>query len=332
MANISDAINAVSQVSKKTEKSNTEPQNPNVNSIQNTQGNETMDPMTLAAIIYGIGTIISTGISEYQYEDSKDFQRENRDYYNESNVMSRMMAAGISPAAAAQGISGGRGEQGVSTNPYATDFSKIGDGIFSARKMEFENQLLEAQANKANEETKWIPRLNLATEAEINSRKDLNYAQKLNLMYQNRRIQGELKRWQKENNYTDKQIEVQNKILKWYDKKTQTEIDAMNSQIYKWTKEAAVLDEQRKKEFWTNKFRDDFGFDPHDSVFSQCVQAAVNGKMTNIINGITNSFKDAITSTIDNTGNIFVDGWNDFNNWSDRQFGKLGNFVHNKYF
>lgn len=339
MANISDAINAVNQVYNKPEKNNIEPEEPNVKSIQNTQGNEKMDPMTLAAIIYGIGTIISTGISEYQYEDSKDFQRENRNYYSESNTMARMMAAGISPAAAAQGISGGRGEEGVSTTPYNTDFSKIGDGIFSARKMEYDNQLAKANAEKAIEDTKWIPRMNIATEGEINSRKDLNYTQKLNLLNQNRRIRGELKKWQKENEYTDKEIEVQNKILKWYDQRNQTEIDAMNTQIYKWTKEAAVLDEEQKKDFWTNKFRDDFGFDPHDSVFSQCVQAAVNGKMTNIVDGIVKSFKDAATSSADNVGNIFSDSfkdinnwYNNFNNWSNRQFKGIGNFVNDSYF
>lgn len=108
-------------------------------------------------ISMGAGLIGSMFNTDYNTHSQKKLMDYAYDMNSPANQMQRMLDAGITPGAAAQGISGAPAAGAMATNSAQTSESKMGDYLYNQR-------LMDEQVKEANAEAKKI-----ATDAHLNS-------------------------------------------------------------------------------------------------------------------------------------------------------------------
>lgn len=135
-----------------------------------------------AGAISAAGNLVGSGLSFLAQRSlnrqSLGLSKELYDYQTDySNIMQKMIKAGISPAAAAQGVSGSPGSSVSMSGGSAPDLSQLGSNAMRDSLVPSEQQKNESDAEKASAdaekirvETSWLPPQYQAMFDEISSR------------------------------------------------------------------------------------------------------------------------------------------------------------------
>lgn len=270
-----------------------------------------MNPLIGAGLIAGGGNLLGSignmifganQAGQNRTWQERMYERQFQDY-NELAVAERLKKLGLSPGAIADALgahsTAAAATPGSGAQAAAPNMGNLGDSIVNAMRTVYENQLTKAQAEKTTEETKYIPKYYNLTAKDVMANTNLKYAQKMDLLNQIKKRDEEIKQINKEMQLTDKDIKLQEKIIAWYDRKTEAEIDEINTRIKNFQEQTENLKEDKKEKRWRNFWRDEFGFSSEDPILNIAVQAAVKGDLTKIMESLVKT-KAAFFTTNEN--------------------------------